>query len=107
MFKKFFFLQNHIIRVCVKGKRINRGVGHGPEIPTEYIFYGNEKAIQWAKRTLHGINGNVKKKVLRCLKQSHFEKKNFLLEFCFLRPVRYWEVIFTGIIQTGLELSVR
>ena len=38
------------------------------EIPAEYVFYGNEKAIQWAKRTLDGIDGNVKKKVLRCLK---------------------------------------
>ena len=27
-----------------------------------YIFYGSEKAIQWAKRTLDAVNGNVKKK---------------------------------------------
>ena len=31
-------------------KRINREVGYGLQIPTEYIFYGNEKAIQWAKK---------------------------------------------------------
>ena len=37
-----FFSPNHSIRVCVKGKRINRGVGYGLEIPAEYIFYGNE-----------------------------------------------------------------
>ena len=43
MFKKFLSLPNHSIRVCVKRKRINRGVGYGPEIPLEYIFYGNEK----------------------------------------------------------------
>ena len=47
----------------LKKKRINRGVGYGLETPAEYIFYGNEKAIQWAKRTLDGVNGNVKKKV--------------------------------------------
>ena len=68
MFKKFLSLPNHSIRVCVKGKRINRGVGYGLEIPAEYIFYGNEKAIQWAKRALDGVDGNVKKKVSRCLK---------------------------------------
>ena len=34
------------IRVCVKRKRINREVGYGLEIPAEYIFYGNDKAIQ-------------------------------------------------------------
>ena len=32
------------------------------------IFYGNEKAIQWAKRTSDGVDGNVEKEVLRCLK---------------------------------------
>ena len=40
IFNKFIFLPNRSIRVCVKGKRINRGVGYGLEIPTEYIFYG-------------------------------------------------------------------
>ena len=46
MLQKFIFLPNHSIRVCAKGKRINLGVGNGLEIPAEYIFYGNEKAIQ-------------------------------------------------------------
>ena len=45
MFKKFLTLPNYSIRVCVKGKRIDRGVGYGLEIPAEYIFYGNEKVI--------------------------------------------------------------
>ena len=56
MFKKLLSLPNHSIRTCVKGKKINRGVGYGLEIPADYIFYGNEKAIQWAKRTLDGID---------------------------------------------------
>ena len=47
------------------------------------------------------------KKVLRCLKQSYFEKKQlFPTGVLFLWPVRYCEVIFTGIIQTELELSI-
>ena len=46
MFKKSFSLPNHSIIVCAKGKIINRGVGYWLEIPAEYIFYGNEKAIQ-------------------------------------------------------------
>ena len=45
MFKKFFSLPNHSIRVYVKGKRINRGVRYGLEIPAEYVLYGSEKAI--------------------------------------------------------------
>ena len=43
-------------------KRINRGVGYGLEIPAEYVFYGNEKTLQWSKRTLDGVDGNMKKK---------------------------------------------
>ena len=62
MFKKFLTLPNYSIRVCVKGKRIDCGVVYGLEIPAEYIFYGNEKVIQWAKRTLDGVDGNFKKK---------------------------------------------
>ena len=63
MFNKFLSLPNYSIRVCVQGKRINCGVWYGLEIFAEYIFYDNEKAIQWAKRTLDGVDGNVKKDV--------------------------------------------
>ena len=67
--KTFLSLPNHSIRVCVKGKRINRGVGSELEIPAEYIFHGNEKAIQWAKGTLDGAEWwECEKAVLRCLK---------------------------------------
>ena len=45
IFKKFLSLPNHSIRVCVKEKIINCRVGYRIEIPAEYIFYGNEKAI--------------------------------------------------------------
>ena len=62
MFKTFLLLPNHSIRVYVKG------YGYGLEFPTEHIFYGNDKAIQWARRTLDGVDGNIKKKVLRYLK---------------------------------------
>ena len=54
MFKKLLALLNHSIKVCIKGKIINRGVGYGLEIPAEYIFYGNVEAIKWAKETLDG-----------------------------------------------------
>ena len=83
MFKKFLSLPNHSIRVCVKRNKINRGVGYGLEIPVEYIFSGNEKAIQWAKRKLDGVDWKVKKKVSRYLKQSHFEEKSVISYLCF------------------------
>ena len=79
----FSFEWQHL-SVCVKGKRIKRGVGYGLEIFAEYIFFVNEKAIQWANQTSDGVDGNVKKKVLRCLKKSHFEKKSLISYLCFV-----------------------
>ena len=61
--QEIYFSSKSQGRVCVIRKRIDRGVGHGLEIPVEYIFYCNEEAIQWAKRTLDGVDGNVKKRV--------------------------------------------
>ena len=51
--------------------------------------------------------GMRKRKVFEI--KSFFLKKRryFLRVFCFFWPACYWEVIFTGIIQTGFELSVR
>ena len=65
-FKKFLSLPNHTIRVLVTGKRINRSSGYGLEIPVEYVFNGNEKALQWAKKNLDNIDANVYEKVGRC-----------------------------------------
>ena len=67
-FKKSLSLPNHTIRVLVTGMRINRDAGYGLEIPVEYVFNGNEKALQWAKKNLDNIDANVNKKVGRCLK---------------------------------------
>lgn len=49
--------------VLVTGKRINQGAGNGLEIPVEYVFNDNEKALQWAKKNLNNIDSNVNKKV--------------------------------------------
>ena len=51
MFKKLCFLPNRSITVCEKGVTINAGAECELEIPAEYIFYGNEKAIELTKRT--------------------------------------------------------
>ena len=52
MFKKFLSFPNHSIRVCVKGKKTNRGVGCGLEIPAEYFMamrklFNGQKKIRW------------------------------------------------------------
>ena len=64
--KTFLSLPNHTIRVLVTGKRINHNAGYGLEIPVEYAFNGNVKALQWAKKNLDNINANnVSKNVER------------------------------------------
>ena len=67
MFKKFLSFPNHSIRVCVKGKKTNRGVGCGLEIPAEY-FMAMRKLFNGQKENLMVFVGMWKKKVLRCLK---------------------------------------
>ena len=80
-FKKIFSLPNHTISVLVAGKRINRGAGYGLEIPVEYVFNGNERALQWAKKTLDNIDANVNKKLGRRLK---YKFKYFISNLWFL-----------------------
>ena len=64
--------------MCVKGKRINRGVGYGLEIPTEYILWQVE-SYSMGKVNIRWYRWENEKK--RCLKKSHFEKISYL---CFL-----------------------
>ena len=69
-------------------------------------FNGNEKAIQWEKRTLDCVDGNAKKKKKIFKKKS----KNQLFPTCvlfLLACLLLGEITFKGIIQIGLELSVR
>ena len=82
MFKKVLSLPNHSIRVCIKGKIINRGAGCGLEIPDEYILWQWE-GCSLAKRSLHVVHGDVKEKVLRCSKKVIL-KKNKLFPTCVL-----------------------
>ena len=61
------------------------------------------------KENIRWCRWKCEKKVLKCLKKSHFLKKKvsyLLLVFCFFWPVRYREVIFPRMNQTGLEISV-
>ena len=42
---------------------MNHGAGYGFEIPVEYVFNVNKKALQWAKKNLDNIDANVNKKL--------------------------------------------
>ena len=49
---KFLQFTNHPVPLEVTGKRVNRGVGLGLEIPVNYFFYGDVRIITWVKNSL-------------------------------------------------------
>ena len=50
------------------GKRVNRGVGLGLEIPVNF-FYGDARIITWVKNSLE--NNELHVKVKRCVKYQN------------------------------------
>ena len=66
----FIFLQfqNHSIRVAVTGKRVNRGVGLGFEIPVDYFFYGDSRVIAWLKISIEKLDQCINEKVGKYVK---------------------------------------
>ena len=52
---KFLQFTNHHICVEVTGKRVNRGVGLGLEIPVNF-FYGDARVITWVKNSLEKLD---------------------------------------------------
>ena len=65
-FWRFFSLPGISINVKVKGKRMNRGGGHGLEVPVQYEFLGPAKAIEWTKKRITEVEEIVNSKVARC-----------------------------------------
>ena len=59
---------NCSIRVTITGKRVNRGVGVGLglEIPVHYIFYGDERVIDWVEKEIEKVNDNIATRVNKC-----------------------------------------
>ena len=53
------------------------------------------------------VSGGMRKKIFKMFKIKSFPKISYFLLVFFFWPIHYWVVIFTGIIQTGLGLSVR
>ena len=70
MVSKFLQLTNHHARVEVTGKRVNRGVGLGLEIPVNY-FFGDTGLITWVKNSLKKLDNELHVKVKKRIKQKH------------------------------------
>ena len=68
IFKRFLSLPNHHIRCRVTGKRVNRGGGFGLEVPVDYIFFGDKKAIKWLASRISSIDKALDEQLKKCLK---------------------------------------
>ena len=69
-FWRFLSLPNTSIRAEVLGTRVNRGAGHGLEIPVRYIFQGHQKAVRWIKGKVEEEEARVEKRFKKCLKNA-------------------------------------
>ena len=49
IFYRFFKLLFPSTSAVVIGKRVNRGAGDGLEIPVEYRFFGDKRAVSWTE----------------------------------------------------------
>ena len=83
MFKKFYSLPNHSIRVCIKGKRIDRGVGYRLEVLLNIYFMEIRKLFN-GKREHDGLDGHVKKKGFKVFEIKSFFLKKTLFPTCVL-----------------------
>ena len=79
----FLYLPHFTLEFFIIGKRINRGVGYGLEIPANFYFYELEKAIYWLKNKInkmeeklkenlkHSLKLNIEKRLIRIFFDSH------------------------------------
>ena len=65
---KFLKFPNHYIRVIVTGKRVNRGVGLALEIPDDYFFRGDNRVIEWFKKSIEKLDKYTNAKVEKYMK---------------------------------------
>ena len=70
VFWTFLSLPRTSIRTEVRGARVNRGGGHGLEVPVRYYFQGPDKAINWAKKRVGEAVKAVEDKLKRCMKNA-------------------------------------
>ena len=67
-FLSFFELAFSSISAVVIGKRVNRGAGDGLEIPVEYRFFGDKRAVSWAENQVKKKEQILNASVNKCMK---------------------------------------
>ena len=46
----------HHIRVVITGQRVNSGIGLGLETPVDYFFHGDNRVIDWFKKSIEKLD---------------------------------------------------
>ena len=69
----FLTLPNCAIKCKVTGKCVYRGAGCGLEIPVQYNFFGQEKAVEWAEKGVKKLL-TVWKKELRIVPSNNLRE---------------------------------
>ena len=69
-FGDFLTLPGTSIRAEVLGRRVNRGAGHGFEVPVRIIFQGHRKALKWVQKKIKTADNDIQKRFKRCMKNA-------------------------------------
>ena len=69
-FWRFLTLPGTSIRAEVLGTRVNRGAGHGLEVPVRFIFQGHRKAVEWVQKKIKTADNDIQERFKRCMKNA-------------------------------------
>ena len=67
---RFLSLPNTSVRVEILGPRMNRGAGHGLEVPVVYRFLGHRKAVDWLEKKITVEETKLTQRLEKCLKNT-------------------------------------
>ena len=67
IFHRFLKLPFCSISAVVISKTVNRGAGDGLEIPVEYKFFGDARAVSWTENQIKKTEKNVNILVRKCM----------------------------------------
>ena len=54
----------------VLGKRVNRSLGYGLEIPVCFNFQGHFKRIEWVRKRIKNAEKMVQSRIKKCMKNA-------------------------------------
>ena len=69
-FWRFLTLPGTSIRDEVLGRRVNRGAGHGLEVPLRFIFQGHRKAVEWVQKKIKTAGNDIQERLKCCMEHA-------------------------------------